>query len=66
MTINDIFKIYAPEYINRFGDLIPSDHRKVIDAIINARNAAKITLSTNHAATDIVPTASITRPINGS
>lgn len=39
MTINEIFKTYAPEYINRFGDLIPSDHRKVIDAIINCRTS---------------------------
>jgi hypothetical protein len=37
MTINDIFKTYAPEYINRFGELIPSEHLKVIHAIINCR-----------------------------
>lgn len=39
MTINEIFKTYAPEYINRFGDSIPSEHRKVIHAIINCRSS---------------------------
>lgn len=37
MKMNEIFQAYAPEYIERFGDLMPSDHRKVIDAIINCR-----------------------------
>ena len=37
MTINEIFQQYAHEYIDRFGDLMPADHRKVIDAIINCR-----------------------------
>jgi len=37
MTINEILKEYAPEYIERFGDLMPFEHRKVIDAIINCR-----------------------------
>jgi len=36
-TIKDIFQTYAPEYIQRFGDTIPREHRKVIDAIINCR-----------------------------
>ena len=36
-TIKDIFKTYAPEYIHRFGGAIPSEHRKVINAIINCR-----------------------------
>ncbi len=36
-TIKDIFTIYAPEYIHRFGEAIPFEHRKVINAIINCR-----------------------------
>ena len=36
-TIKDIFQTYAPEYIHRFGEAIPSEHRKVIDAIIKCR-----------------------------
>ena len=36
-TIKDIFQTYAPEYIQRFGEAIPAEHRKVIDAIINCR-----------------------------
>jgi hypothetical protein len=37
MKINEIFQEYALEYLDRFGDLIPSQHLKVIDAIINCR-----------------------------
>jgi hypothetical protein len=37
MTINEIFQEYASEYIERFGELIPFEHRKVIDAMINCR-----------------------------
>jgi len=36
-TIKDIFKTYGPEYIQRFGEAMPFEHRKVIDAIINCR-----------------------------
>lgn len=36
-TIKDIFTTDAPEYIQRFGEAIPGEHRKVIDAIINCR-----------------------------
>jgi len=39
MTINEIFKEYATEYIDRFGENIPSEHRKVMNAIINCRTA---------------------------
>jgi len=38
-TIKDIFRDYGPEYIQRFADRMPTDHRKVIDAIINCRSA---------------------------
>jgi len=37
-TIKDIFRDYGNEYIQRFGDRMPADHRKVIDAIINCRS----------------------------
>ena len=37
MKINEIFQEYALEYLDRFGDLIPSQHLKVINAIINCR-----------------------------
>ena len=37
MKMNEIFQAYAPEYIERFGETMPSEHRKVIDAIINCR-----------------------------
>jgi hypothetical protein len=36
-TINEIFQDYAPDYIARFGQAIPSQHRKVINAIIQCR-----------------------------
>ena len=37
MTINEIFQAYAQEYIETFGEAMPSEHRKVINAIINCR-----------------------------
>lgn len=37
MTIKEIFQQYGPEYISCFGDDMPLDHRKVINAIINCR-----------------------------
>ncbi len=37
MTINDIFRAYAPEYLSRFGDSLPGEHRKAMTAIINCR-----------------------------
>ena len=36
-TIKEIFQAYGPEYIQRFGDAMPFEHRKVIDTIINCR-----------------------------
>jgi len=39
-TVNDIFRVYAPEYLLRFGDAIPDEHRKVMTAIINCRTPA--------------------------
>jgi hypothetical protein len=40
MTMNDIFKIYAHDYIERFGDHMPKIHRKVINAINCCRTSA--------------------------
>ena len=36
-TIKEIFQVFGPEYMTRFGDAMPGDHRKVIHAIINCR-----------------------------
>jgi len=36
-TIQEIFSQYAPEYIRCFGDAMPNEHRKVIDAITGCR-----------------------------
>lgn len=38
MTIKEIFQAYAPEYLERFGNDMPIEHRKVIDAILNCRS----------------------------
>lgn len=36
-TINDIFRTYGQEYMDRFKDSIPHNHLKVIRAIVNCR-----------------------------
>jgi hypothetical protein len=36
-TINEIFQDFAPEYIDRFGQTMPSEHLKVMNAIANCR-----------------------------
>lgn len=36
-TIKNIFSDYGPEYLKRFQDNIPSEHKKVIDAIIHCK-----------------------------
>lgn len=38
--INDIFRTHAPEYLRRYGASIPTEHRKVLDAIIRCRTEA--------------------------
>lgn len=35
--INDLFRTYGPEYLRRYGDSLPAEHQKVIDAIIQCR-----------------------------
>ena len=36
-AIGDIFRQFAPEYLRRFGDAMPNEHRKVIEAIALCR-----------------------------
>ena len=36
-TINDIFRSYSPEYMERYKDSMPCNHLKVIRAIVNCR-----------------------------
>jgi hypothetical protein len=35
--INDIFRTYGPEYLDRYGESMPVEHKKVIDAICQCR-----------------------------
>ena len=39
-TINEIFRTFGPEYLERFSPAMPQVHRKVIDAIIACRTEA--------------------------
>ena len=77
-TIKEIFQAFGDEYMDRFGDAMPGDHRKVVNAIINCRtnhygatisipvkHAAKPTSSIVRVATGTAPTASIIKPGNG-
>ena len=36
-TINEIFRTFGPEYLERYAQVMPNAHRKVIDAIIACR-----------------------------
>src|SRR5512136_1289624 len=36
-AIGDIFREFAPEYLRRFGDTMPNEHKKVIEAIVRCR-----------------------------
>jgi hypothetical protein len=36
-AIGDIFRQFAPEYLRRFGDTMPKEHRKVIEAVVLCR-----------------------------
>jgi len=36
-TIKEIFQAFGPEYMDCFGNAMPGDHKKVINAIINCR-----------------------------
>jgi len=35
--INDIFRTFGPEYLERYSQVMPKAHRKVIEAIIACR-----------------------------
>jgi hypothetical protein len=37
MTIAEIFRQYGPAYVEQFGECMPAEHDKVIDAIIHCR-----------------------------
>lgn len=39
-TINEIFRTFGPEYLERYAQTMPHIHRKVIDAIIACRTEA--------------------------
>jgi len=39
-TINDIFRAFGPEYVDRFGSSMPNQHKKTIEAIIACRTEA--------------------------
>jgi hypothetical protein len=36
-TINEIFRTFGPEYLQRYAEVMPKIHRKVIEAIISCR-----------------------------
>lgn len=36
-TISEIFSTFGPDYIDRFGDDMPQEHKKAIDAIMECR-----------------------------
>ncbi len=38
--INDLFRTHGPEYLRRYGERMPADHHKVIDAISQCRTEA--------------------------
>ena len=39
-TISEIFRTFSPEYVDRFGDSMPQEHRKAMNAIIGCRTEA--------------------------
>lgn len=39
-AIQDIFRLHAPRYLERFGSAVPREHRKVIAAIVQCRSSA--------------------------
>jgi len=67
-NLNDIFRTFGPEYLVRFGDDIPREHRKVIDAICECRTeeAGIPTSCIAPAVTAIALLVSTVRPDSGS
>ena len=39
-SINEIFRSFAPEYLERYANSMPKTHRKAIDALIACRTEA--------------------------
>ena len=39
-AIQEIFRQYAPAYLERFGQAMPAEHKKVIEAICQCRTEA--------------------------
>ena len=39
-TVQDIFREYGPAYLEKYGERIPTSHKKVIDAILSCRTSA--------------------------
>ncbi|MDZ4345436.1 MAG: transposase zinc-binding domain-containing protein [Candidatus Binatia bacterium] len=39
-SINEIFRSFAPEYLERYANLMPKTHRKAIDALMACRTEA--------------------------
>jgi hypothetical protein len=39
-TVSEIFRAFSPEYIDRFGDSIPQEHQKAMNAIMECRTEA--------------------------
>jgi hypothetical protein len=39
--LNDLFRTYGPDYLERYGDTMPAEHRKVIDALCQCRTEAQ-------------------------
>lgn len=40
-AINDIFKSFGPEYLDRYGDTMPDNHKKAIQDIVSCRTEAQ-------------------------
>ena len=45
-AIADIFRTFAPEYLERFPNL-PDQHKKVINAIVNCRSGSQSAMACN-------------------
>ena len=43
--INDIFREFGPEYLKRFGETMPKEHKKVIAAMIKCKTEENGTIA---------------------
>jgi len=39
-AIQEIFRQYAPEYLSRYAEAMPAEHKKVIEAVVSCRTGA--------------------------